>query len=86
MIEREEVEKRLKNYLQEDYDIGPEEVNETTTLAEDLNFDSLDMVELVQDIEEEFDIDIADEEAEELKTFGQAVDFICKAMKKKEQE
>ncbi|MCW2278419.1 acyl carrier protein [Heliophilum fasciatum] len=43
---------------------------------EDLNADSLDIVELVMALEEEFDIEIPDEDAEKIKTIGQAVDYI----------
>ncbi len=46
------------------------------TSFEELNADSLDIVELIMALEEEFDLDIPDEDAEKIKTVGQAVDYI----------
>ena len=57
-------------------------IQDTTRFIEDLNADSLDMIELVMDIEDEFDVSITDEEAEKVETFEQAVAMIEKAIGK----
>jgi acyl carrier protein len=49
-----------------------------TSFVNDLNADSLDTVELVMELEDEFDLTIPDEEAEKLKTVGEAIDYILK--------
>lgn len=58
-------------------------VNELTeNFREDLGFDSLDIVELVMELEYEFDIEISDEEIQKIKTVQQCIDFIKKVIKK----
>ncbi|OWK45112.1 acyl carrier protein [Fimbriiglobus ruber] len=59
-------------------------VNRTTKFIEDIGADSLDIVELVMELEEEFDIQIPDDQAEKIKTVGEAIDYI--ETKKKEKE
>ena len=56
----------------------PDQITPDADLVEDLGIDSLDMVELIMAIEEEFDIKIEDEEAPKFKTIGQVVSFIEK--------
>ncbi len=58
--------------------VKPEEVVETASFTEDLGADSLDIVELVMAFEDEFTIDIPDEEVGEIKTVGDAVAYIQK--------
>lgn len=53
-----------------------EKVSETTSFITDLGADSLDTVELVMELEDEFDLSIPDEEAEKIKTVGDAIKFI----------
>lgn len=53
-----------------------EKVSETTSFITDLGADSLDTVELVMELEDEFDLSIPDEEAEKIKTVGDAIEFI----------
>lgn len=54
----------------------PETVNTTSKFVEDLRADSLDEVEIVMKIEDEFDIEIPDEDAENIKDIGQAIEYI----------
>ncbi len=61
-----------------------EKVNEETSFINDLGADSLDTVELVMELEDEFDLSIPDEEAEKIKTVGDAITYIDEHMKKKD--
>lgn len=54
-------------------------ISRTTSFVDDLNADSLDTVELVMEFEDEFETSIPDEQAEQIKTVGQAIDFIKQA-------
>ena len=60
-----------------------EQCTRTTSVIEDIGADSLDIVELVMELEEEFDIQIPDDQAEKIKTVGEAVDYIEKEIAKK---
>ncbi|QGG48117.1 acyl carrier protein [Heliorestis convoluta] len=66
---------KVKAIVVEQLGVDEEEVNMETSF-EDLNADSLDIVELVMALEEEFDIEIPDEDAEKIKSIGQAVEYI----------
>ncbi|NLI00278.1 MAG: acyl carrier protein [Chthonomonadales bacterium] len=67
---------RVRKIVADRLDKGVEEVTNEAAFMEDLGADSLDVVELVMALEEEFDIEIPDEEAEEIKTVGDAVKYI----------
>jgi acyl carrier protein len=56
--------------------VEPDQITEDTHFVNDLQSDSLDMAELVIDLEEEFDINISDEEAQKIETVGQAIKYI----------
>ena len=56
--------------------VEPDQITEDTHFVNDLQSDSLDMAELVIDLEEEFDISISDEEAQKIETVGQAIQYI----------
>ncbi len=70
------VEKRVKDIIVEKLGVAPESITPEASFVEDLGADSLDTVELVMAFEEEFDIDIPDEEAENIKTVGDAINYI----------
>ena len=57
-------------------DADPDEMTMETKIAEELDADSLDVVELLMSIEDEFDVEIPDEEIENLKTIGDVVEYI----------
>lgn len=59
------------------------EISADTSFIDDLNADSLDTVELVMELEDEFDMSIPDEEAEKLKTIGDAVEYVEKQLEAK---
>ncbi|AKV69054.1 MAG: acyl carrier protein [Microcystis sp.] len=67
---------RVKKVVVEQLEVEPEKVTPEASFANDLQADSLDVVELVMALEEEFDIEIPDEAAEQIDTVGKAVDHI----------
>ena len=67
---------RVKKVVVEQLEVEPEKVTPDASFANDLQADSLDVVELVMALEEEFDIEIPDEAAEQIDTVGKAVDYI----------
>ena len=69
---------RVKKVTVEELDVKPEEVTMEASFTDDLGADSLDVVELVMAFEDEFEIDIPDEEVGEIKTVGKAVNYISK--------
>ena len=69
---------RVKKVTVEELGVKEEEVVETASFTEDLGADSLDVVELVMAFEDEFQIEIPDDEVGEIKTVGLAVDYIAK--------
>jgi len=70
------VEERVKNIVAEQLGIGVDEVNNESSFIDDLGADSLDTVELVMALEEEFDVEISDEQAENISTVQSAIDYI----------
>jgi acyl carrier protein len=67
---------KVKEIIVKQLGVNAEEVNEEASFVEDLGADSLDTVELVMELEKEFDMEISDEEAAEMATVGQAIKFI----------
>ncbi|GBD28447.1 MAG: acyl carrier protein [Armatimonadota bacterium] len=67
---------RVKAIVVEQLGVEEDEVTENASFVEDLGADSLDVVELVMALEEEFGIQIPEEEAEKIQTVGQAVQYI----------
>lgn len=63
--------------------VNKDQVTDKTSFIEDIGADSLDIVELVMELEEEFDISIPDEQAEKIKTVGEAVEHIKQAIRNK---
>ncbi|MDH5545997.1 MAG: acyl carrier protein [Gammaproteobacteria bacterium] len=70
------VEERVKKIVVEQLGVKEEEVTNEASFVDDLGADSLDTVELVMALEEEFECEIPDEEAEKIGTVQQAVDYI----------
>ncbi|MBR2043425.1 MAG: acyl carrier protein [Clostridia bacterium] len=67
---------KLKEIVAEQLEIDAETITTETRLNEDLNADSLDVVEILMALEDEFGVDIPDEEIEKMKTVGDVVKFI----------
>lgn len=72
------IEERVKKIVVEQLGVKPEEAINEASFVDDLGADSLDTVELVMALEEEFDTEIPDEEAEKIRTIQQAIDYIQK--------
>ncbi|AFH92227.1 TPA: acyl carrier protein [Providencia stuartii] len=70
------IEERVKKIIVEQLGVKEEEVVTTASFVDDLGADSLDTVELVMALEEEFDIEIPDEEAEKITTVQAAIDYV----------
>jgi acyl carrier protein len=75
------VDDKVKQIIVEQLQVDDAEVTPNASFQEDLGADSLDVVELVMQFEEAFDIQIADEDAEKIKTVKDAVDYITKNSK-----
>ena len=75
-ITKEEVYKKVRAVVVEQLGVSEDEVTEEASYTEDLGADSLDTVELVMALEEEFSTEIADDEAETLTTVGKTVDYV----------
>lgn len=72
----EEVTEKVRDIIAERLDVKRSEVVSSASFIDDLNADSLDIVELVMGIEKDFDIEIPDDEAEKIRTVQDAVDYI----------
>lgn len=72
----ESIEERVKGIIVDQLAVDAEKVTQSASFIEDLGADSLDIVELVMTMEEEFDMDIPDEDAEKIKTVGDVVSYI----------
>jgi acyl carrier protein len=70
------VNERVKGIVAEQLGIGIDEINNESSFIDDLGADSLDTVELVMALEEEFDVEISDEQAENISTVQTAIDYI----------
>lgn len=70
------VEERVKKIVAEQLGVKDEEVTNNASFVDDLGADSLDTVELVMALEEEFETEIPDEEAEKITTVQQAIDYV----------
>ncbi len=75
------IDERVKKIIVEQLGVKEEEVVNSASFVDDLGADSLDTVELVMALEEEFDIEIPDEEAEKITTVQAAIDYVEKAGK-----
>lgn len=82
-MEREELLNKVKAIVSDKLSISEEQVTEEASFIDDLGADSLDTVELVMALEDEFNMDIPDEEAEKLTTVGKAIDYVLVCLSEK---
>jgi acyl carrier protein len=71
---------RVKKIICEQLDVEEKDVVPTASFVDDLGADSLDQVELIMAMEEEFDVSISDEEAEKIATVQDAINYVKKAL------
>jgi acyl carrier protein len=74
-MDREQVFELVRAHLADELDLDPAAIREETRLREDLEADSLDLYTLVQELEDSYGVRMSDEQAAEILTVGQAVDF-----------
>jgi acyl carrier protein len=73
---REDVFTLIRNHLADELDLDAERIEEPTRFKEDLDADSLDLYTLVQELEDSYGVKMSDEQAAQILTVGQAVDFV----------
>ncbi len=78
MSSTQEIETKVVAIVAEQMNVDGSDIGRETSFVNDLNADSLDTVELVMELEDEFDMNIPDDDAEKLQTVGQAIDYITK--------
>jgi acyl carrier protein len=81
-MDMKQLEEKVKDIIVEELGVERDKLTAAASFMEDLGADSLDTVELVMAFEKEFDIDIPDEEAEKLRTVGQALQYLHEKMGK----
>jgi len=72
----ENIEAEVKKIIEEKLGVNAEQITDDASFIDDLGADSLDQVELVMDFEDKFEIDIPDEDAEKMRTVGEAVNYL----------
>lgn len=76
-MDRDEVLERIRAHLATELEVDPARITEETRFKEDLEADSLDLMELVMELEDRYGIRIPDEEAARILTVGQAADYVA---------
>ncbi|MCX6553951.1 MAG: acyl carrier protein [Candidatus Aminicenantes bacterium] len=77
-MKKDEILSKVKTVVAEKLNVGEDQVTEDAKFVEDLGADSLDQVELIMALEDEFSLKIPEEDAEKLLTVGSAVDYVLK--------
>ena len=72
----ETIEQRIRPLIAEQLGVEESKVTRNASFVDDLNADSLDLVEMIMSLEEEFKLEISDEDAEKIHTVGDAIDYI----------
>ena len=76
-MNRDEVMAKVREHLAAELEVDQSRIEDATRFREDLDADSLDLYELVMELEDTYGIRVSEEEAAEIETVGQAVDFVC---------
>jgi acyl carrier protein len=75
-MSRDEVMEKVRAHLASELQVGPERIKDETRFRDDLDADSLDLYELVMELEDTYGIKLSEEDAARIETVGQAVDFV----------
>lgn len=75
-MELDSIEERLKRIVADQLGVDETQVTREASFEDDLNADSLDLVELIMSLEEDFNIEISEDDAEKIHTVGDAIDYI----------
>jgi acyl carrier protein len=76
-LSRADVLQKVREHLSTELEVSLEQISESTRLREDLDADSLDLYELVMELEDTYGISVSEEEAADIETVGNAVDFVA---------
>ena len=76
-MNRDEVMAKVREHLAAELEVDQSRIEDATRFREDLDADSLDLYELVMELEDTYGIRVSEEEAADIETVGQAVDFVC---------
>ncbi len=79
-MDQDSIEERLQRIISEQLGVDESQVVPSASFEEDLNADSLDLVELIMSLEEEFNIEISEEDAEKIRTVGDANEYVQEHM------
>jgi acyl carrier protein len=79
-LNREDVLRKVRDHLSAELEVPVAQISESTRFREDLDADSLDLYELVMELEDTYDISVSEEEAAGIDTVGQAVDFVAERL------
>ena len=82
-MDKEKIQERVIQIVCDNLGVNKEQVTRSTSFTEDVGADSLDIVELVMELEEEFEITIPEDHADKIKTVGEAIDYIEREQAKK---
>ena len=85
-VDVQAIENKIIEIISEQMGVDKSEITRDTSFINDLNADSLDTVELVMELEDEFDMSIPDEEAEKIQTVGAAIEYIVNIAQSKKKE
>jgi acyl carrier protein len=85
LVDPTEIESKVIEIVSEQMGVDKAEISRETSFVNDLNADSLDTVELVMELEDAFDLNIPDEEAEKIQTVGQAIAYIVEHLSAQQQ-
>ena len=75
-MSEEEIFNKIKDMIADNFDVDKDKITEQTNFVNDLDADSIDLVEFILQLEDEFGAEIPDDEAEKIKTIGDAVSYI----------
>jgi len=75
-LNRDEVMEKVREHLSSELEVDRDQIAESTRFREDLDADSLDLYELVMELEDTYGIRVSEEDASRIETVGQAVDFV----------